>query len=67
MSSTALLTVFVIIVFLGGLAFAALVLFIISIHRTANGPMSQVYHERRGEISRRVLTSARTGRKEVSK
>jgi len=67
MPSTALLAVFSVIVFLGGSLFAALVLFIISIHRTANRPMSQVYGERRGEISRRALTTARTNRREVSK
>lgn len=67
MPSTALLVVFSIVVFLGGSAFAVLVLFIISIHRTANGPMSAVFGESRGGLSRRVLTTNRTSGKESSK
>jgi hypothetical protein len=66
MNSTALLAVFSILVFLGGSALAVLVLVIISIHRTANGPMSGVYGERRGGLSRRMLTGVRTNGKEAS-
>jgi hypothetical protein len=66
MTSTALLAVISIIVFLGGSALTVLVLFIISIHRTANGPMSGVYGERRGGLSRRVHTGTRTNGKEAS-
>jgi hypothetical protein len=67
MSSTALLAVLSILVFLGGSALAVLVLVIVSIHRTANGPMSGVYGERRGGLSRRMLTGTRTNGKGESK
>jgi hypothetical protein len=58
------LAIFAIIVFLGGSAFGALVLFVISIHRTNRAPLSGI-RGTRGAVSRSVLTTTRAGRREV--
>jgi hypothetical protein len=58
------LAVFSVIVFLGGSAFGALVLFIISIHRARRASFFQAGRQRRGAVSRGVLVTTRTGRKE---
>jgi hypothetical protein len=55
-----------IVVFLGGAAFGALVLFVISIHRTSRAPLSSIRNTH-GAVSRCVLTSTRAGREEAGR
>jgi uncharacterized membrane protein len=47
------------VVFLGGALLGALVLFAVSIHRTRHAPLSQMGSQRRGAVSRRLLTTTR--------
>jgi hypothetical protein len=65
-SALSFLTAFSIIVFLGGSAFGALLLFIISIHRARRASLFQGTKQRRGAISRSVLVTTRTRGKEGS-
>ena len=60
-----LLAIGAIVVFLGGSAFGALVLFVVSIHRTNRAPLSGI-RDTRGAVSRCVLTTTRAGRKGAS-
>jgi len=48
-----------IVVFLAGAAFGALVVFVISIHRTSRAPLSGSHGQRAGSLSRRLLTGIR--------
>jgi hypothetical protein len=59
MSADSLIAVFTIVLFLGGALFGALVLFAVSIHRTRHAPLSQMGSQRRGALSRRLLTTTR--------
>jgi hypothetical protein len=64
MSSTlSIIAVLSIVVFLAGIAFGMLALFIISIHRTRRTPLSGIHNEHPGSVSRRVLTGGRTTRR----
>ena len=54
-----LLAIFAIVFFLGGAAFGALVLCVISIHRAGRAPLSDIQGQR-GVISRKVLVTTRT-------
>jgi hypothetical protein len=58
-SALSVIVIVSVIVFLGGVAFGMLVLFIVSIHRTSHGTLSEVHGEHAGSISRRVLTRGR--------
>lgn len=58
------LAIAAIIVFLGGSAFGALVLFVVSIHRTSRAPLSDI-RSTRGAVSRGMLTTTRAGRGEA--
>lgn len=53
------LAVLVVVVFLGGALSGALILFAVSIHRTRHAPLSQMGSQRRGSVSRRLLTTTR--------
>jgi hypothetical protein len=63
-STTSLLAVFSVIVFIGGFAFGALVLFVISIHRNRRASLFEPSTRQRGAISRSVLVTTRAGRKD---
>jgi uncharacterized membrane protein len=56
---SSVLAVLAAVVFLGGALFGALVLFAVSIHRTRHAPLSQMGSQRRGAVSRRLLTATR--------
>jgi hypothetical protein len=58
------LAIAAIVVFLGGSASGAFVLFVISIHRTSRAPLSEI-RSTRGAVSRSVLTTTRAGRREA--
>jgi hypothetical protein len=62
-SALSIVAVFTIVVFLGGTAFGAFMVFVVSIHRTNRTPLSQI-DDARGGLSRQVLTSARTNGRE---
>ena len=63
-STTSLFAILSVIVFIGGAAFGALVLFTISIHRTRHASLFEASMQHRGAISRSVLITTRTGRNE---
>jgi len=63
-STTSLLVIFSAIGFIGGTAFGALVLFVISIRRNGHASLFDASTQQRGGISRSVLVTTRTGRKE---
>lgn len=64
-SAISLYAAFTIVVFLGGCAFGALVLFVVSIHRAGRRtPIYQIGTHKRGSVSRCVLMTTRTNRKE---
>ena len=63
-STTSLLVVFSVIVFISGFAFGALMLFAISIHRTRHASLFEASRQQRGAISRSVLVTTRAVRKE---
>lgn len=65
-SASAILVILSVIVFITGSAFGALVLFIISIHRTRRGSLFEASGRQPGATSRSVLVTARTDRKECS-
>jgi hypothetical protein len=65
--TTSLLVVFSVIVFISGFASGALVLFVISIHRTRHASLFEASRQQRGAISRSVLITTRAGRKEDGK
>jgi hypothetical protein len=62
-SALSIVAVFTIVVFLGGAAFGAFMVFVVSIHRTSRAPLSEIDNAR-GALSRQVLTSARTNCRE---
>jgi hypothetical protein len=53
------LAVLAAVVFLGGALSGALALLAVSIHRTRHAPLSQMGSQRRGAVSRRLLTTTR--------
>ncbi|MCW2932407.1 MAG: hypothetical protein JWM19_3369 [Actinomycetia bacterium] len=57
-----LFAIFAIIVFLGGTASGVFVLFVVSIHRTSRRPLTEIHRQRRGAVSRSILTATRTDR-----
>jgi hypothetical protein len=63
-STTPLLAVFSVLIFISGSAFGALALFVISIHRTRHASLFEASAQERGAISRSVLVTTRTGRAE---
>lgn len=63
-STTSLLVICSAIVFISGAAFGALALFAISIRRNGRASLFDASTRQRGAISRSVLVTARTGRKE---
>lgn len=63
-SALSIIAVFTIVVFLGGAAFGALVISIVSIHRTSRAPLSEIHGEQPGSISRRMLTGGRVNCKQ---
>jgi hypothetical protein len=65
-SALSVVAVFGIIVFLSGVAFGAFILLVISMRRTPRVPLSQVQDEDAGGFSRRMLTGARAGSREIS-
>jgi len=62
-----IIEVFSIVIFLGGVAFGMLLLFIISIHRTSRAPLSKIHRECAGSLARRVLIGVRTNDEEGDK
>ena len=64
-SAISFLAAFSVVVFLGGAAFGALVLFTASIHRDRRASLFHDSRQRRGSISRGVLVTTRTSRKEA--
>jgi hypothetical protein len=64
-STTSLLAVFSVIVFIGGFAFGALALFVISIHRNRRASLFDASPRQPGAISRSVLVTTRAGGKEA--
>lgn len=64
-SPMAFFAVFAVIVFLGGCALGALVIFVVSIHRAGSRtPIYQIGIQERGGISRGVLMTTRIDRGE---
>ncbi len=66
-SALPLIAVLAIVVFLAGTAIGALLVFIISIHRTSRAPLSESHGQRAGKISRRLLTGIRDDKTEAGK
>jgi hypothetical protein len=64
-SALPLIAVLVIVVFLAGTAIGALLVFIISIHRTSRAPLSESHGQRAGTISRRFLAGIRNDKTEA--
>ena len=64
-SAISFLTAFSVVAFLAGSAFGALVLFTASIHRDRRASLFKDSGQRRGAISRSVLVTTRTSRKEA--
>ena len=60
-------SIFSAIVFIGGFAFGALMLFAISIHRTGRASLFEIDGQQRGAISRSVLVTTRIDSKENGK
>jgi len=54
-------------VFLAGAVFGALLVFVVSIHRTSRAPLSESRGHRAGSVSRRVLAGIRTDETEAGK
>jgi hypothetical protein len=63
-SATSAFVIFSVVVFISGSAFGALVLFIISIHRTGRTSLFEASGQQRGATSRSVLVRTRTDRKD---
>ena len=64
LSGTTFLAIFCVIVFITGSAFGALVLFVISIHRTPRASLFEVNGQQRGAVSRSVLVTTRIDRED---
>ena len=60
-----IVAIFGIIVFLSGALSGVFILFVISMHKTSRGPLSEAHRERGGAMSRRMLVSARTSGREI--
>jgi hypothetical protein len=54
-------------VFLAGAVSGALLVFVVSIHRTSRAPLSESHGKRAGSVSRRVLAGIRTRETEAGK
>jgi hypothetical protein len=63
-SAISLLAIFLTIFFISGAAFGALVIFIISIHRTRRASLSEADGQQRGSISRSILATTRRDHRE---
>jgi hypothetical protein len=59
-SETALIAIFCGIVFITGAASGALVLFVISIHRTRRASLFEAHGQHRGGMARTLLVTTRT-------
>jgi hypothetical protein len=63
-SAISFLIIFSVIAFITGSAFGALVLFVISIHRTRRTSLFEANRQQRGATSRSVLITTRIDRKD---